>query len=116
MLLTTSQSRQRRASDGSAAARHSHAPVLLRLAALLLAVALAGERLLGAALVARLQVEGVLLDVLDDVFLLHFSLETSQRALDRLTFLNFTSAISYSPPSFGQCRPAGGNPGAEYVG
>ena len=46
----------------------------------------------GAALVARLQVEGVLLDVLDDVFLLHFPFETAQRALNGLAFLIFTSA------------------------
>src|SRR6187401_3150836 len=62
---------------------------LLRFPAHLLAIALPGERLLCSTLVPRFQVEGVLLDVLDDVFLLHFALETSQRALDRLTFLQF---------------------------
>src|SRR5690606_26350181 len=61
---------------------------LLELAPHLLAVPLARERLLGAALVARLQVEGVLLDVLDDVFLLHFPLEAPESALDGLALLN----------------------------
>src|SRR6187401_2413460 len=62
---------------------------LLRFPAHLLAIALPGERLLCSTLVTRLQVEGVLLDVLDDVFLLHLALETPQRAFDRLTFLQF---------------------------
>jgi len=61
---------------------------LLGFAPHLLAVALAGERLLGAALVTRLQVEGVLLDILDDVFLLHLPLEAPESALDRLALLN----------------------------
>src|SRR5688572_32983111 len=62
---------------------------LLGLPAHLLAIALPGERLFRASLVARLQVKGVLLDVLDDVFLLHLALEPPQRAFDRLTFLQF---------------------------
>src|SRR5687767_2812858 len=60
---------------------------LLRLPAHFLAIALPGERLFCSTLVPRFQVEGVLLDVLDDVFLLHLALETPQRAFDRLTFL-----------------------------
>ncbi|HEX2446343.1 MAG TPA: hypothetical protein VHJ77_20505 [Vicinamibacterales bacterium] len=62
---------------------------LLRFATLLLARPLAGERLLGALLVAWLQIEGMLLDILYDIFLLNLPLEAAQRALDRLAFLNF---------------------------
>ena len=62
---------------------------LLDLAALLLARTLAGKRLFRAATVARLQIEGVLLDILDDIFLLHLALEAAKRAFDRFAFLNF---------------------------
>jgi hypothetical protein len=55
---------------------------LVRLAALLLARTFARERLLGAAPITWLQVERVLLDILDDIFLLNLSLETPKRALD----------------------------------
>jgi hypothetical protein len=54
---------------------------------LLLACSLARERLLGTTPVARLQIERVLLDILDDIFLLHLPFETAQRALDRFAFL-----------------------------
>ena len=54
----------------------------------LLARPFARERLLRAPLVARFQVEGVLLDVLDDVFLLDLALEAAQRAFDRFTLLD----------------------------
>ena len=54
----------------------------------LLAVTLSRQRLLGSALVTRLQVERVLLDVLDDVFLLNLALEAAESALDRLALLN----------------------------
>jgi hypothetical protein len=62
---------------------------LVRLATLLLARTLSRQRLLGTATVARLQVERMLLDILDDIFLLHFPLEATKRALDRLAFLDF---------------------------
>jgi hypothetical protein len=54
----------------------------------LLAIALAGQRLFCSALVARLQVEAVLLDVLDDVFLLYLALETAKGVLDRFALLD----------------------------
>ena len=42
----------------------------------------------------------MLLDVLDDVFLLHFALETSQRALDRLALLDlYFSHVKITPLS-----------------
>jgi hypothetical protein len=61
---------------------------LLRFAALLLARTLTRQRLFGAAPIARLQVVGVLLDILDDIFLLHLPFEATERALNRFTFLN----------------------------
>ena len=62
---------------------------LVTFAALLFARTFTRQRLLGAATIARLQVEGVLLDILDDIFLLNLPLEAAKRALDRLAFLNF---------------------------
>jgi hypothetical protein len=62
---------------------------LIRLAALLLPRTLARERLLGAAPIARFQVERMLLDILDDIFLLNLPLETAKRAFNGLAFLHF---------------------------
>ena len=61
---------------------------LLGVAPHLLSAALPRERLLGAPLVTRLEIEGVLFDVLDDVFLLDLPLESAKGAFDRLTILN----------------------------
>src|SRR5436190_584371 len=61
---------------------------LLRVASLFLPVAFARQGLLGPALVSRLQIEGVLLDILDDIFLLDLPLEPPERAFDRLAVLN----------------------------
>ena len=65
-----------------------HAGALLRFAPELLTVPLPGQRLLGPSLVTRLQIEGMLFDVLDDVFLLHLALEAAERALYGLAFLD----------------------------
>jgi hypothetical protein len=46
------------------------------------------QSLLDPLLLARLQVEGMPFDFLDDVFLLHFSFEASECVLDRLALLN----------------------------
>ena len=61
---------------------------LIRFSTLLLAQSLPRKRFLGPALLARLHVEAMLLDFLNDVFLLHLALETSQRVFQRLTFLD----------------------------
>src|SRR5262249_33454536 len=61
---------------------------LLQLAPELLAIALARERLFGAPFVARFQIEGVLLDILDDVFLLNLPFEPAEGALNRFALLN----------------------------
>src|SRR3954468_6764958 len=62
---------------------------LLDFAPELLTVALPGQRLFGPALIAGLQIEGMLLDVLDDVFLLHLPLEPAEGAFNRLALLDF---------------------------
>jgi hypothetical protein len=64
-----------------------HAGALFRFASELFSVPLPRQCLLGPTLITRLQIEGVLLDVLDDVFLLNLSLKPTEGALDRLAFL-----------------------------
>ena len=54
----------------------------------LLPVAFPGKRFFGAALLARLQVKGVTLDLLDDVFLLHLALEAAKSGLESLALLH----------------------------
>jgi hypothetical protein len=61
---------------------------LLRLSTEFLTVPLARQSLFGPALVTRLQVERMLLDVLDDVFLLNLALEAAECTFDRLALLN----------------------------
>jgi hypothetical protein len=61
---------------------------LFRLATLLLPRTLSRKRLLGAAPIARFQIERMLLDIFDDIFLLNLPFEPAERAFDRLAFLN----------------------------
>ena len=61
---------------------------LVLLSPKLLAEPFAGERLFCATLFSRLHVIAMLLNFLDDVFLLHFALETAQGIFQRLTLLN----------------------------
>ena len=61
---------------------------LVLLATLLLAQSLPRKRFFSPALLARLHVEAMLLDFLDDVFLLHFALKAAQCILKRLALLN----------------------------
>jgi hypothetical protein len=68
---------------------HQVALGLVHLSTELFPIPLARQRLFGSALIAWFQVERVLLDVLDNVFLLDFPLETAECALDRLAFLHF---------------------------
>ena len=56
--------------------------VLFGLAPHLLAAAFPRKGLLCAAFVSRFQIIGMLLDILDDIFLLNFPLEPAKRALD----------------------------------
>src|SRR5687768_8933488 len=73
--------------------------LLLRLAANLLPIAFPRQRLLRALLVARLQIEAVLLDVLDDVFLLDLALETPEGVFDRLALLDLDFGQNVNTPS-----------------
>jgi phosphoribosylamine---glycine ligase len=80
---------------------------LLHFSTLLLTGAFAGERLFGASLVAGLEIERVLLDVLDDVFLLDLPLEAPQSTLNGLAFLNLDFSHGSNTPSPVRilCRP-----------
>jgi hypothetical protein len=60
--------------------------------------ALAGQGLLHTKLFPRLQVEGVPLDFLDDIFRLHLTFKPAQRVLQRLAFL-YTNFCQSIPPS-----------------
>ena len=83
--------------------------LLLQLAPELLAAPLARQRLLGPTLVPRLQVEGMLLDILDDIFLLDLPLEPPKGTLDRFAFLHFDFSHALEHPLTGQagttCEP-----------
>lgn len=61
--------------------------------------ALASQSFLHALPLARLQVEGVTLYLLDDVFLLHFAFESAQGILKRLTLLKSHFRQPYTPPN-----------------
>ena len=61
---------------------------LVLFAPLLLAQTLPRKRFLGPAFLAGFHVEAVLLDFLDDVFLLHLALKTPQGIFQLLTLLN----------------------------
>jgi hypothetical protein len=72
--------------------------MLFQLAPKLLPIPLPRQGLLCSALVAGFQVERMLLDVLDDVFLLHLPLEPAECALDRLPLLDLDfSHADYTP-------------------
>jgi hypothetical protein len=60
---------------------------LVLIVSYLLADAFASQSLLYPALLTGFQVEGMLLDLLDDVFLLDLALETSQRVFQRFSIL-----------------------------
>jgi len=70
-----------------------------------LAGALASERGFHAFLLTGFQVEGVALDFFDDVFLLHFALETAQSVLQGFTLLQSNFRQTQHP----QTRPEGPN-------
>src|SRR6185295_6832684 len=74
---------------------------LFRFAPQLLPIPFARERLLRPSLVAGLQVEGMLLDILDDVFLLDLPLEPSESAFDGFALLNFDFSHATHTPFAG---------------
>jgi hypothetical protein len=72
---------------------------LILLFADLLTVPLASEGFLHALLLTGLQVEGVALDFLDNVFGLHLALETAQSILKGFAFLNSNLCQRKTPPN-----------------
>jgi len=85
-----------------------HAGALFRFASEFLSVPLPRQSLLGPALVTRLQIEGVLLDVLDDVFLLNLPFEPAEGALDGFAFLQFDFSHALKHPLTGLRTPCDG--------
>jgi hypothetical protein len=83
-----------RRSEGSSISEGSSG----RLPAEFAAQAFACRSLFGPFLLARFQIEGMLLNFLDDVFLLDLPFEALQSALQRLTILNYHFSQSVSPP------------------
>ena len=73
--------------------------LILGLFANLLLCPLASQRLLYAELGARLQIVGVTLYFLNDVFRLNFALEPTQGALNGLAFLQSNFCQTKSPPN-----------------
>ena len=76
---------------------------LLRFAPHFLAQSLPRKRFFRPAFFAGLHIEAVFLYFLDDVFLLHFALETAQRIFQGLTLLdnNFSHLVISPPIRFG---------------
>ena len=82
----------------AAPARAARAAVIFRFPPLLLAQSLPRKRFLGPAFFTGFHIEAMLLDFLDDVFLLHFALETAQSVLQRFTFLDdYFSHVIFTP-------------------
>src|SRR5579862_2779056 len=77
---------------------------LVLFASLLFAQTLAGQCLLGASFLTRFHVETMLLDFLDNVFLLHLALESTQCVFKRLAFLydDFSHARIHLPSLLSQ--------------
>ena len=106
------------------------APELVRFPALLLAQSLPRKRFFSPAFLAGFHVETMLLDFLDDVFLLHLALKTPQGILQGFTLLDndFSHFINSPPIRFGLvscdasrrpsyarlCPAAGTAPGPDY--
>jgi hypothetical protein len=72
---------------------------LILLFACFLASSLASERGLDALLLAGLQVKGVALDLLDNVFLLHLALEAAQSVLEGFPLLKSHFCQTDTPPN-----------------
>ena len=99
-----------------AAAGNGSGPLLLLvlLFSCLLATALPRQCFLDALLLTRLQVKGVTLDLLDDVFLLHFSFEAAQGILERFALLESDFCqLDHTPKlvPFGRLYLCQGSPG-----
>ena len=73
--------------------------VLFLFLARFLASAFASQCGFDALLFAGLQVKGVALNLLDNVFLLHLAFETSQSVLEGFALLNSNFRQTYTPPN-----------------
>ena len=73
--------------------------LLVLLFARFLACPLASQRSLHSLFLAGLQVKGVALNLLDNVFLLHLALETAQSVLEGLALLKPNFCQTYTPPN-----------------
>jgi hypothetical protein len=72
---------------------------LILLTTLLLTETLTRKSFLGATLLPGFHVVAVLFYFFDDVFRLHFALETPESILQRFALLNNNFCHAYSPPS-----------------
>jgi hypothetical protein len=92
---------------------------LVRFPPLLLAQSLPRKRFLRPALLAGFHVEAMLLDFLDDVFLLYLAFETSQGILQGFTFLDDDFChvkFTPNPVRIGFLRwPSSGTPSLEII-
>jgi hypothetical protein len=77
------------------------AETLIRFPTLLFAQSLPRKRFLCPALLTGLHIEAMLLDFLDDVFLLHLAFEATQSVLQRFTFLDDDFSHVYVHPQSG---------------
>jgi hypothetical protein len=92
-----------RAAPGRAALYCSNCPALVLFLACFLTCPLASQRGFHALFLARLQVKGVSLDLLDDVFLLHFPLKTAKSVLEGFPLLQSNFRQPDAPPD-SPCR------------
>src|SRR5688500_8805541 len=87
-------------------ASRAPAPESIDFAALLLTRTLTRERLLGAAAIPCLQLDGILLHLRDEILLLHLPVEPAERALDGLAILHFPFRQAVLLPPTGRRLPA----------
>jgi hypothetical protein len=97
-MNSVAQSTQLRILSWNSIGRHLVGVGLFRFAPQLLPIPFARKRLLGPSLVAGFQIEGVLLDILDDVFLLDLPLEPAESAFDGLALLDFDFSHASNTP------------------
>jgi hypothetical protein len=97
-MNSVAQSTQLRILSWNSIGRHLVGVGLFRFAPELLPIPFAGESLLGPSLVAGFQIEGMLLDIFDDVFLLDLPLEPAESAFDGLALLNFDFSHASNTP------------------
>jgi hypothetical protein len=70
-----------------------------------LAIPLSRQRLLRSSFIPRLQIKGMLLDILDDVFLLDLPLEPAESAFNRFALLDFDFSHATNTPFMGGKLP-----------